>query len=158
WYLHHNYLSMHPDDRAVITKVAEFFASKVTGRTSHGIDVGSGTNLYPALAMLPMTDSITFWEYSAGNVRWLQHGVRPSAELQLWDQYWEVLSEASPMYRAVRRPRARLSEQSIIKQASLFDLPEAEWDIGTMFFVAESITGIRAEFELAVQRFVCSLK
>ncbi|WP_432833801.1 SCO2525 family SAM-dependent methyltransferase [Dactylosporangium sp. CA-092794] len=158
WYLHHNYLSMHPDDRVVITRVADFFGSRVNGRRLRGVDVGAGTNLYPAMAMLPLTSSITFWEYSAANVRWLQHGVRPSTELRLWEQYWDVLSGASPVYRTMRRPRARLFEQSIVTHGNIFDLPEAEWDVGTMFFVAESITAVPAEFERALLSFIRSLK
>ena len=32
----------------------------------------------------------------------------------------------------------------------MFDLPKARWDLGTMFFVAESITEDPAEFRAAV--------
>ena len=40
----------------------------------------------------------------------------------------------------------------------MFDLPEARWDLGTMFFVAESITEDPAEFRAAVAHFVGALK
>jgi hypothetical protein len=40
----------------------------------------------------------------------------------------------------------------------VFSLPEARWDLGTMFFVAESITEDRGEFHAALARFVGALK
>jgi hypothetical protein len=156
WYVKHNYHVLRADDRAIIHDLAEYFAGKAPGRNWHGIDVGSGTNLYPALAMLPLTESITLWEHSAANVRWLEHGVRPYS--QSWDQYWDALCTHETVYQRVRRPRSLLPVMTKIEQASIYDLPVAAWDIGTMFFVAESITGIRAEFELATMRFLRSLK
>lgn len=156
WYLHHNYNTIHPDDRAVINRIGTFFAARASGRKRHAVDVGSGTNLYPALAMLPVAESITLWEYSASNVRWLEHGVRPYG--QLWDQFWAALCDTAPMYGRLRRPRALLPLIAKVERANVFNLPEAHWDLGTMFFVAESITGIPAEFELATRNFVTSLR
>ena len=43
-------------------------------------------------------------------------------------------------------------------QGSIFDLPQSVYDIGTMFFVAESITSDAREFERAVHSFIGSLK
>jgi hypothetical protein len=156
WYLDHNYGKIHPDDRAVISRVGSFFATRAIGRKRHAIDVGSGTNLYPALASLPVAQSITLWEYSASNVRWLEHGVRPYG--QLWDPFWEALRESAPMYRRFQRPRAVLPVIAKVEKASVFALPEGLWELGTMFFVAESITGIPAEFELATRNFVTALR
>jgi len=156
WYVKHNYHVLRQDDRAIIHDLAEYFAGKASGRKWHGIDVGSGTNLYPALAMLPLTESITLWEHSAANVRWLEHGVRPYS--QSWDQYWDALCTDETVYQRVRRPRSLLPVMTKIEQASIYELPVAMWDIGTMFFVAESITGIRREFELATRKFLQSLK
>jgi NNMT/PNMT/TEMT family len=156
WYVKHNYSVLRADDRAIIHDLAEFFAAKAPARNWHGIDVGSGTNLYPALAMLPLAESITLWERSAANVRWLEHEVRPYG--QAWDQYWDALCTDETVYQRVRRPRSLLPVRTKIEQASIYELPLAVWDVGTMFFVAESITGIRAEFELATKKFLQSLK
>jgi hypothetical protein len=156
-YLKHNYGTLHDPDRAIIARLAEFFAAAASARRRwHGIDVGSGTNLYPALAMLPLVETITLWEHSQANVRWLEHGLRPYG--QLWDPFWEALSASADVYQRFRRPRALLPVRAKAEKASVFDLPEAKWDIGTMFFVAESITGVRAEFESATERFIRSLK
>lgn len=156
-YLRHNYGSLHELDRAIIDRVAEFFGALVpAGRRRRGIDVGSGSNLYPALAMLPLVESITLWEHSQANVRWLEHGIRPYGKV--WDPFWDALAASSPVYRRLARPRSLLAARAKVEKASVFDLPEAGWDIGTLFFVAESITGIRTEFEQATNRFVRSLK
>lgn len=156
-YLQHNYSTVHDLDRAIIARLAEFFAAQAAGRRRwHGVDVGSGTNLYPALAMLPLTETITLWEHSLSNVRWLEHGLRPYG--QVWDPFWDALAGSAELYQKLRRPRSLLPVRAKVEKASIFDLPEAEWDIGTMFFVAESITGVRAEFEQATATFVRSLK
>jgi hypothetical protein len=156
WYLRRNYRTLRDDDRAIIEVIANFFATYAPTRHWHGIDVGSGTNLYPSLAILPLADTVTLWEYSEANVRWLEHGIRPYSES--WDLFWEAFRGSARVYDRLRRPRSILRERAKIQKASIFDLPEAQWDIGTMFFVAESITSDRAEFELATMKFIRSLK
>jgi hypothetical protein len=45
-----------------------------------------------------------------------------------------------------------------IERRSVFSLPKARWDLGTMFFVAESITEDPAEFRAALAGFTGALK
>src|SRR5580692_8793719 len=54
-YFRHNYQSLWDEDREIISRVGAFFASVFSDRcpVRRAIDVGSGTNLYPALLMLP---------------------------------------------------------------------------------------------------------
>ncbi|GLI01193.1 SCO2525 family SAM-dependent methyltransferase [Phytohabitans aurantiacus] len=160
-YLQHNYGELRPPDQTIIKHVGRFFAAQRalrerSGRQWHGIDVGSGTNLYPALAMLPLASTITLWEHSATNVAWLERETRPYR--RSWEPFWGVLVAAADMYRRLARPDEALSAAVKVEKASVFHLPEAQWDMGTMFFVAESITGRRAEFESATRRFLRSLK
>ena len=68
-------------------------------------------------------------------------------------------------YNEIGVPRKQLREACAgeqacagVEQRSVFDLPAAQWDLGTMFFVAESITEDPAEFRDAVARFVGALK
>jgi len=68
-----------------------------------------------------------------------------------------VLS-AEDDYRTVRDPWGLLQERVRLLQGSVFDLPKSAYDIGTMFFVAESITADPAEFQAAVRSFMESLK
>jgi hypothetical protein len=51
-----------------------------------------------------------------------------------------------------------LRTKTIIRQGSVFELPERRWDAATMFFCAESITERQNEFEKACAAFARSVK
>jgi len=160
-YLKQHYRTLAALDRLIMRQLGRFLESVCRGRTDlDGLDVGSGTNLYPSLAQVPFTKSITFWEHSASNVDWLQNMVKvggPSWGPQ-WQDFWAQLTESSAAY-AGHDPEPALKERAQWPvQANVFDLPEARFDLATMFFVAESITGLTSEFELATQRFVRAVK
>jgi hypothetical protein len=160
-YLSQHYSSLAELDRLIITQLGVFLESKCRGRTDlDGIDVGSGTNLYPSLAQVPFTKSITLWEHSASNVDWLQNMVKVGGQTwgPQWRDFWAQLSRMSDAYEGYD-PEPGLKERAEWPvQASVFDLPEAQWDLATMFFVAESITGLMNEFEFATQCFVRAVK
>lgn len=156
-----NFKTLRDDDREIIEVIGDFFDAECAGRTGlHGIDVGPGANLYPALAMLPFCEEIRLHEFAASNVRWLRGEVTGfRAE---WDPFWAVLAER-PSYRAVADPRARLKEVARPYHDSVFELPSpnlpaATWDIGTMFFGAESMTTDLGEFDRALEGFAQALK
>jgi hypothetical protein len=160
-YLKHNYRSLRADDRQILAAVRDHFAAHFAGRslpggTLHGIDVGAGTNLYPALAMLPWCGSITLFERASGNVRWLRSAVEDYGAN--WDEFWEVLRR-EPVYRTVLEPRTRLADAVDVVQGDLFtDLPERTADIGTMFFVAESLSAAYVEYRGAIDHFAAALR
>lgn len=167
WYMRHNYRVMREDDRKILQQVRDYFVETVDDPGGmRGLDVGSGANLYPSLSLLPFCDEITLWERSHANVRWLQREVRDYA--RSWDAFWALLSEQD-RYAQVADPRAKLAAVAQVRQGDVFDLDRSgpvgralpadqEWDIGTMFFVAESITGQRAEFDKAVEVFIRALR
>src|SRR6266536_2372304 len=101
-YLTHNYGTLRDDDRQIVEGVRDFFAPLDPAMVRQGLDVGSGTNLYPALTMLPLCDKITLWEYASSNVRWLRREVRRYS--QSWDGFWDLLSQ-DPLYKSVEDPR-----------------------------------------------------
>jgi hypothetical protein len=157
-YFRHNYQALRYDDKQILEAIRDFFskADRSTGeRPPQGLDVGSGTNLYPALAMLPFCAGVTLWEYAATNVDWLRSEI--TSYSPSWDPFWERLALAPP-YQAVADPRATLAERATVVRGSIFELPAATWDIGTMFFVAESLTSSTDEFERATRRFVDALR
>lgn len=154
-YYEHNYARLRDDDAQILAAVAGFFASAGVGPDAHGVDVGSGTNLYPVLSMLPYCRDIDLWERSTANVRWLKEETQFFSAR--WDPFWAVLS-GFPAYRSIGDPREAVATRTRPVQGSVFDLPHAQWDIGTMFFVAESLTGEHAEFEAATRRFVGALR
>ncbi|OAA26864.1 NNMT/PNMT/TEMT family protein [Frankia sp. EI5c] len=157
-YRNDNYRALREDDRIILEGVRDFFAENAArvaaGRPLRGLDVGTGSNLYPALAMLPWCRQITLVDYSASNVAWLRREV--SSYGPTWDQFWAVLRR-EPAYEAVPDPRRELAARAEVRQGSVFDLPRHEWEIGTMFFVACSISQRQAEFQRASENFLAAL-
>ncbi|MFC9287544.1 SCO2525 family SAM-dependent methyltransferase [Streptomyces sp. NPDC057052] len=166
-YIKRNYLEIQPVDRAILTRVRDHFTDhfeKHGGRGGAGIDVGAGPNLYPALAMLPWCGRITLLERSERNLDYLRGQL--SGYDANWDQFWEVLTSGAHGEGAAYAglgadPRARFGKAvRAPRPGSLFDLcgEKPAWDIGTMFFVAESITTSLDEFRRGVGCFMKSLK
>jgi hypothetical protein len=165
-YWRRNYSELHQEDREIIGLVSSFFVAAFADRplAEQGIDIGCGTNLYPALLMLPWTKRILLADYSASNVSWVHDQLADDSAPWAWRPFWSQLREEKG-YSEVGQPRNRLREACVsdpgyagIEQASIFTLPAARWELGTMFFVAESITQDRGEFLDAVARFVGALK
>lgn len=159
-YVDHNYRDMQAEDAEILCIVRDHFADhfrRYPATPVSGIDVGAGANLYPALAMLPWCEEITLLEYSSANVRYLESQV--AAYDANWDQFWDVLREHEA-YRALGMdPRERFRRAVEVKGGSILDLAryEGRWSVGTMFFVAESMTTSWQEFRLGVERFLRAL-
>ncbi len=163
-YVAHNYLEMREDDAEILDLTHAWFAehSLAGGNGAgsgsgevHGIDVGCGPNLYPGLAMLPVCRSVTLVDYSHTNVSWLRSHLEHCGEI--WRPYWELISPGD-CRGGFEDARGWLAERGRIRHGSVFDLPPAAWDLGTMFFVAESITEDYAEFGAAVASFLRALR
>ncbi|GAA5061041.1 hypothetical protein HNP84_008869 [Thermocatellispora tengchongensis] len=155
-YFQHNYGILRPDDREIIERVGKFFSGITDIYGAEGVDVGTGPNLYPALALLPLCRTITMVEYSRSNVEWLEREVKRYSPS--WEPFWEVLAEHRK-YQEVGDPRAALARRAQVWKGSLFRLPPTrKWHVGTMFFVAESITGTQAEFVRALRAFMNALR
>jgi NNMT/PNMT/TEMT family len=165
-YWRRNYRNLHEEDQEIIRRVSDFFIRAFADNppAQWAIDVGSGTNLYPALLMLPWAERILLCDYSESNVSWLRDQIAADTGPWAWRPFWQELREATG-YTDVDHPREQLREACVsepgyagIERFSIFDLPEARWDLGTMFFVAESITQKPEDFLAAVERFVGALK
>jgi hypothetical protein len=153
-YRNHNYLTLRDDDHQIMVKIGEFFAdAKLAG--ARGVDVGAGSNLYPSLAMLPFCRRLDLWEFSTPNVAWLNEQVGRFDNK--WDEFWAVYQK-NPAYAAVADPRATLAAVASVQKSNLFRLPQRTWDLGTMFFVACSLSTDIEEFYQATRCFVRSLK
>lgn len=160
-YFRHNYGHLRDDDAAIIEKVADFFLhcfdrGTPPKRLASAIDVGSGTNLYPALAMLPFSSSVTLFERSFPNRQWLMDELRrPSASWR--DEFWPTIAENRATYNGIKDPLALLADRAEVVRGNVFELRPGRYGLGTMFFVAESITTRDDEFRRATQHFVDSL-
>ncbi|WP_264927834.1 SCO2525 family SAM-dependent methyltransferase [Streptomyces sp. A012304] len=160
-YIERNYLEIQAVDEEILSLVRDHFSDHFRdggGRVASGIDVGAGPNLYPALAMLPWCDRITLLERSSKNLEYLRGQL--SHYDPHWDRFWEVLCKDEAYATLDTDPRVRFKEAVQRPEAgSLFDLCGGgrRWDLGTMFFVAESITNSLTEFRRGVGCFMRAL-
>ncbi|WP_106397940.1 SCO2525 family SAM-dependent methyltransferase [Actinocorallia populi] len=155
FYLRHNYAEARKDDLRFASAAGDFFLARLRGRTGlRGVDVGSGTNLYPALTMLPFCAEIALVEYSAANRRWLEAEVPGYSPV--WDPFWAELRPKDG-YREIADPARLLAARARVESGSVFELPRERWELGTMFFVAESISADEADFRAALLRFLAGL-
>lgn len=155
-YFHNNYSELREEDKTLIRATAGHFARH--GKLAKAFDVGTGSNLYPVLCLLPFAQSIDCLEYGTGNVAWLNARLEASALEPPWPESWEVVRAACNAPDMPEHPAMSLRHKVHVRQRSIFSLPTRNWDAGTMFFVAESITGKPAEFDLACQRFLDALR
>jgi len=155
-YFAHNYAELRADDAEIIRVVAGFFDRYGAYRKrDRAIDVGPGTNLSPALTMLPFADTVVLCEHAPPNRRWLKDQLRAPAAS--WTGFWNAISDGRPGYQSLAEPLKELDDRAEVRTGNIFDLRPEHYDLGTMFFVAESITARRDEFQDATTRFVRSL-
>lgn len=154
-YCDRNYRKLRDDDRIIVSVVRDFFAGSDVRPGARGLDIGAGANLYPSLAMLPFCDRVDLWELSKKNVRWLRRR-RWLWFGRRWKPFRRIYAENNSY--AGHHLRWEFLRKVRIRQENIFDLPEHAWDIGTMFFVACSLSTHRSEFDRAVRCFVRSLK
>lgn len=165
-YYLHNYKYLRDDDRFILNAVAPFLArhflpsapadGEVTAVRRRGIDVGSGANLYPGMLMLPWCQTVTLSDHSSANCQWLRNAL--AAPERAWENFWVEIAQYPGYDRLTpSEALAKLKERATVEQSSVFELPEQHFDVGTMFFVAESMTSHEAEFEDATRCFLGSL-
>ncbi|WP_432117508.1 SCO2525 family SAM-dependent methyltransferase [Streptomyces sp. bgisy032] len=159
-YFEHNYRSVSDADAEIVSMIRDHFAdhfSRNPDGPAQGIDVGAGANLYPALAMLPWCDTITLLDRSRNNYRFLAR--QRTAYDPSWDQFWEILGR-DPAYAAIGHDRRKRFRRVVrVEQYDLFHLPHRpeRWSLGTMFFVAESLSTSYARFQHGVECFLRAL-
>lgn len=147
-YFEHNYREMRADDARILRIVRTWFREAVpAGARLSGIDVGPGANLAPAFALLPYCSDVTLYEYSAANVAWLER------QLEDIDESWAPFALVASGLEW-RMARFGLPTVARVEQGSIFELPKRRWTIGSMSFVAESLTEDLEEFEEAVGCFL----
>jgi hypothetical protein len=160
-YWRRNYRDLRADDRQILQHTRDHFAAHRPGPGAAGLDVGPGPNLYPSLAMLPFCARLDLLEYAPANVRWLRRrAASPWWRLDRdWQPFWAVCTEHEAYAaHAGDHPLRQFAGKAVIEQGSVFDLAEARWDLGTMFFVACSMSTEREEFFAAVRCFLRALR
>ena len=155
-----NYQTLRNDDQSIIELVGEFFSRHFRNAAQlhllRGLDVGSAGNLYPALALLPWSEKITLTEVTPAAVDWLGQAATVGADdargRWVWQPFWAEYARYVG-YQQVAEPRAELAARHEVRRQGLHELAGERWDLGTMFFVAESMTSYPEEFEAAVAAF-----
>jgi hypothetical protein len=164
-YWESNYRTLRNDDQSIIEVVGEFFSRHFRNAPRphllRALDIGSGGNLYPALAMLPWSASITLTDISAANLTWLRaaaagHGADDPRGRWLWQPFWAEYARYVG-YQQLADPRRQLAARHEIRLQDVYTLEPARWDLGTMFFVAESTTSDQGEFTDATAAFLRAL-
>ncbi len=157
-YFMHNYGNLRPDDARIIEIVADYFQRATRGAisTSRAIDVGSGANLYPAMIMLPYSSRVTLFERAFTNRAWMKEELHRPHES--WWEFWKVIAPGRRAYGPINKPLDVLNGRAVIEGGNVFSLAPDQYDLGTMFFVAESITTRLDEFQRAARKFVNTLK
>jgi hypothetical protein len=107
--------------------------------------------------MLPWVEHIVLTEYASGNIDWLRKNLPHAPGEWDWQPFWNLVA-GLPCYRTIDDPRRRLAAVHEVRPLSIFELPRREWDLGSMFFVADGMTTDKDEFELAVRRFLDALR
>jgi NNMT/PNMT/TEMT family len=153
-----NYASVLPEDAQIIQHASNFLIEACGGRPpiDGAVDVGAGSNLYPALLMLPWAERIVFTEYAPANIDWLSENLADAPGEWAWQPFWDLMA-GLPGYENIEQPRRRLAADHDIRRLSIFELPARTWDLGSMFFVADGITSDEAEFASAVRSFIGAL-
>ncbi len=149
-YVADNYASLHEVDRRIITTLAPFYRSLPPASVRTALDVGTGPNLYPLMLAGAASRRIDVVEHSAANVEHLRRVCAQGAD-PCWLPFWQLCRDLLP---ALPADLSQVLGRVQVTQGSAFALPARRYDLVSMFFVAESVTGERAEFELLTQRFV----
>jgi hypothetical protein len=159
-YFSHYYRELHPDDIEVIQRtVAALKAARPAGDRLSCVDVGTGPNLFPLLAAMPRAAQVTAWEYAPTNIEWLRNEMTAPEMRRQLREFWDVIRQAwRPDYDLPAHPYPALQAKAALHQGSIFDLPARQWDAGTMFFCADSITQKMDEFERACTAYARSVK
>lgn len=157
-YLERNYIPPRPEDLDILERLAAALseAHEALGALEI-VDVGTGPNLYPLLAALPWAARIEAWEPAPDNLAYLQHVAGQPSLDPVWKPFWQHLEDKDIAYQRID-PGASLAELLEIRRAGIFDLPGAHYDVVSMHFCAESITGVREEYERALDRFTSAVR
>ena len=159
-YFEHNYRSMRRDDAVMLALASEWFDRHAASGGLNSVDVGSGTNLYPALSLLRCSRRVTLYEYSRKNVEWLKATIQHVPES--WQAFANLLGSGNTvdgldLAERFELIQAQVREKCVVEHGSIFGLPQAQWQIGTMFFAAESLTEDYGEFCRALGCFLGAL-
>lgn len=148
-YVADNYATLHDFDRRIVTELSPYYRALPPGSLATSLDVGTGPNLYPLMLVAAASRRLQALDHSAANVTYLQQASREGAG-QGWASFWQLCRQLNP---ALPADLDEVLRGVAVRQGNAFDLPAARYDLVSMFFVAESVTGDPEEFRQLCRRF-----
>ncbi|KAJ8136123.1 hypothetical protein OY671_010664, partial [Metschnikowia pulcherrima] len=115
-------------------------------------DIGTGPNVYPLMSVAAASRRLEASETSASNVAYLRRTCREGAD-PCWTPFWQLCRQLDPASPA---DLDGVSRGSTIHHGDASRVPSGQHDRVSMFFVAESVTGDRDEFEQRSRRFAAA--
>lgn len=152
-YIKDNYSYIHDEDKQIIRLLLKFY--KKLPQLNMALDIGTGPNLYPVMALLPFAKTIDCVDYSDANIEYLKKQL-----IKLdgnWYLFWESYKRLNPIYQNIDQVEF-LKQKMKIYQGDIYSLDDGKYDLSSMFFCAESITNTYRQFALACKKFIHSVK
>lgn len=151
-YVADNYESLHDLDRQIITELSPYYAALPPGGLATTLDVGTGPNIYPLMLAAAASRRPGCVEPSAANRAYLNRLCERGPDA-CWLEFWRLCRELNP---GLPDDLAQVLSGIAVRRGDAFTLPRARYDLVSMFFVAESVTGVREEFEEICRRFAAA--
>lgn len=148
-YVADNYATLHDFDRQIITTLSPYYRALRPGSLASSLDIGTGPNVYPLMLAAAASRRLEALDYSASNVAYLRGICRDGADPS-WHPFWQLCRQLNAI---LPTDLDDLLQRLTVRQGDAFDLPSLGYDLVSMFFVAESVTGDRDEFEELCRRF-----
>jgi hypothetical protein len=151
-YVADNYARLHDLDRRIIADLSPYYRSLPPGSLSSSLDIGTGPNIYPLMLAAAASRRLEALERSASNVAYLRRARREGAD-PCWTPFWQLCRQLDP---ALPGDLDEVLRGLTIHHGDALDVPLGQQDLVSMFFVAESVTGDRDEFEQLNLRFAAA--
>jgi len=145
---------MHPADLAVIEHHCRFYREFPPDSVARSVEFGAGPNLYPLMLAAAVSRHIVAVEPSTASVAYLRRQLADGPDPS-WDEFYRECRTRQPdLPDSLRRALERVE----VRRGTAADVEPDAYDLGSMHFVAESVTEDRDEFRALCARFVGSVR
>ncbi len=142
-YVADNYATLHDFDRRIISELSDYYRALPCGGLERSVDVGTGPNLYPLMLVAAASQHLEVLERSAANAAYLRRACLQGAGVN-WTAFWQLCRQLNP---ALPADLDHVLRHVTVRSGDALELPVKRYDLVSMFFMAESVTGDRGEFE-----------